>query len=73
MKTNGEFKRLTPGVQASVRGVVAQCFDTGKRESRTLSGGTEVYAYPSAGGIVAWGVNRATDGKNIARGVTDTK
>ncbi len=68
-KMNSEFRQLTHEQQAAVNQAIASARQDSERRTVNPPGGGEAYAYPHADGI-AWGFNRASDGFNIARGVT---
>ena len=64
--------RLSKEQLARVDEVVARCRESGQTESLVAESGDEFYAYPHAGGGVAWGVNgAAAHGFCIARGVRE--
>jgi hypothetical protein len=59
---------LTQAQADAIQQVIELVRQNGEHQTVTLADGSEVYAYPHARGV-AWGVNRAGDGFNIARGV----
>jgi hypothetical protein len=54
--------------QTDLEFVIAQCWADGQHHSKILDDGTEVYAYPHKQGV-AWGVQGATHGYNVKRGI----
>ena len=68
---NNEFRRLTPEQWAAVNTAIALVRENGGRQTVVLPDRAEAYAYPVGVGRIAWGFNRASDGFNIARGVTE--
>ena len=67
---NQEFDSLSQERQAAVRRVIQRALaepHAGTR-SEMLADGSEAYAYPGARGT-HWGVNRASDGFNVKRGI----
>jgi hypothetical protein len=55
--------------QKELEEVIAKVRKTGSRETVDALDGAEVYAYSRSEGRIAWGVNRASDGRNILRGI----
>ncbi len=66
---NDEFRRLTRDQQNAVLRAIEAARNHGEHKTVLLPDGGEAYAYPHARGV-AWGYNRASDGFNVARGVT---
>ena len=63
-----EFDALDDELKAAIRGLVEKVKRTGLAEGEPFRGG-DIYAYSHPGGGIAWGVNGAASGFNIARGV----
>jgi hypothetical protein len=67
---NREFNTLTPSQQMAVKNAIRSVVanpELGPR-SEMMADGSEAYAYPGAGGT-SWGINAASDGFCIARGI----
>lgn len=64
-----EFDALDEECKTHVRRLVEKVGRTGLAEAEPFRGG-DIYAYPHPGGGIAWGVNGAPSGFNIARGVS---
>jgi hypothetical protein len=63
-----EFDALDDELKAEVRRLVEKVRRTGYAEGQPFRDG-DIYAYQHPGGGIAWGVNGAPSGFNIARGV----
>ena len=64
-----EFDPLDDETKAAVRRIVEKVRRTGYAEGQPFRDG-DIYAYRHPGGGIAWGVNGAPHGCNIARGVS---
>jgi hypothetical protein len=67
-----EFDSLDDETKAEIRLLVEKVRWNRRPEAKPFREG-DVYAYPHPGGGVAWGVNGAPQGFNIARGVSKPK
>ena len=67
-----EFDALDDDLKAEVRTLVEKVRWNRRAEGKPFRDG-DVYAYPHPGGGIAWGVNGAPQGFNIARGVCRPK
>ncbi len=67
---NSEFRQLTPDQQAAVNEAIEAVKTNGGRQTVNMPDRAEAYAYPLGENRIAWGFNRAEDGFNVARGVT---
>jgi hypothetical protein len=67
-----EFEELDDETKAEVRQLVEKVRWNKRAEGKPFRAG-DVYAYPHPGGGIAWGVNGAPSGFNIARGVCRPK
>jgi hypothetical protein len=63
-----EFDALDDELKAEIRHLVEKVRRTGYAEGQPFGDG-DIYAYHHPGGGIAWGVNGAPHGFNIARGV----
>ncbi len=69
-----EYAKLTAQQKAGVKNAIGQCRAAGgSMTTITLDSGDEAYAYggeeSKSGAGICWGVNRAGDGFNVARGI----
>jgi hypothetical protein len=64
-----EFDPLDDETKAEIRRLVEKVRWNGRAEAKPFRDG-DVYAYPHPDGGIAWGVNGAASGFNIARGVS---
>ena len=67
-----EFDALDDETKTEIRQLVEKVRWNGRAEAKPFRGG-DVYAYPHPGGGIAWGVNGAPSGFNIARGLSKPK
>ena len=67
-----EFDALDDETRAKVRQLIEKVRRTGLGEAEASRDG-DIYAYPHPKGGIAWGVNGAPQGFNIARGVCRPK
>ena len=67
-----EFAQLDDETREAVRRLVKKVRSTGQAAGEPFREG-DIYAYPHPGGGVAWGVNGAPHGFNIARGILKPK
>jgi hypothetical protein len=64
-----EFVTLDEETKTAVRNLIEKVRASGRAEAEPFRSG-DIYAYPHPGGGIAWGVNGAPYGFNIARGVS---